>query len=867
MNKILHEERDSFFRRLKAARTARSIYETTAAIVIQATVRGHLVRKNWHTIQSTCLVVNSLRLRLRRQIAANTDVLIPKLSVYRNNYTDKRYISAVTIQSAFRYFVSRRLLHRKRVEAQVSATNRSIRRIQCCGRRYNAKKRVDVIRERKLVAVRLFAVLKIQNIVRRRISIVRVKKRRYMFRWLAARMIQGFYRHVISKRKAHYNRAGMDQRRRLRGALAMQQAARAYMSKLRTGRIRERKKYLATFRAATRIETVIRRFICHRRVSRLRALKHAKRKEESLKQQEEMNRKAAEENKALLEDSDIFHQARLGNATEVDDIFTGMMSDEPHEITEVDDFGDTILLISSSLGHMEIVRKCLMWGFDINFRNEMTNLSAVSLAAQNKHFDVVQYLLNPPLPKSSKTKKSSKELKPQSIIWSPDDVAIVLTSVACSSNVTLMSTLIEVLGQGALETKHTDTGETAFHAAFRSGCAEMVKLLLKYVNDDSFKAKDEAGKTLYHCACQSSLDILNMLVESDPVMMDAIMEGSKDETLFQYLKQKEDNGKSCLLIAALYGRGDILDYSKSLVNSNSTTADIDDSDVEIGWSPSDIDAAVKTAEHGHVSCIQFLIEAGYDPSWANDETGVSILMASCKAGQLEVIDSIMLTKSSFSEVDVDGRTPIHYACMCTTDNVLSYILSHGNAKDCGVSGMSLAVKDKAGQTPLFTAAQHGCDLSVDLLAQDGIAAAINTSANNGMTPLMVSAKEGKLDTLARLVVLEADVKIVDQSGHNVLWHLLNSKADKGSATRLSISSTGLELARAGCPIISTLTRGVNEWRERKEGISSNKIKREDMEVIELLAVDKNTTFMRSLARLLEPEVCWEAGMSSGQRFN
>lgn len=865
MNKILHAERAKFFQRLKAARVARSTYETTAAVVIQAAVRGYVVRKHMSRIYATCLTTNDWRLRLRRIVSANSDYIVPKLSAYRNTYKEKRFHSALAIQCAFRSFVSKRFLQRKRVESKLQSVSRGILRIQCCGRKYNAKKRVDVIRERKMIALRLRAVVRIQTVARKKLATNRMKRRRYMFQWLAARMIQGFYRYVYSKRTAQGKRAGMAQRRRQRGALAMQQAARAYMSRLRTGRIRDRKNYVRRFKAVTKIVSVVRSFLCRGRVAKIRVIKEKEREDAAQQLQEELARKAAEENRALLQDSDIFVQTREGNATEVDDIFTGLMSDEPHETTEVDDFGDTVLLIASSLGHMEIVRKCLIWGFDINFRNDMTGYSAVALAAQNKHFDVVQYLLNPPALKSTKGSAAAP-----SIVWSPDDVAVVLTAVAHhSKNVSLMSTLIETLGPGALSTKHADTGETSFHAAFRGGYVEMVNLLLKFAVEDVYETKDESGKTLYHCASESSVELLNLLKELDPSLspkqgesVEGGTEVSKDEALLKKLRQKEDNGKSCLLIAALYGQGEVLKLAKELESSDSTEDSEQDGEVEIGWSPADIEAAIKTAEKGEVSCIRFLIEAGFDPSWANDDTGKSIVMVSCQAGQLKVLDSIMMTGTSFAETDVNGRTPIHYACMCSTENVLSFLLSHGAANKCNINGMSLAIEDRNGLTPLHVAAEHGCNLSVDLLAQDGIAVAINKrSTAAGMTPLMTAAAKGKTEVLSRLMVLDADSKLLDNAGHNALWHLLQCKSDdKGTApSRLGVSSAGLELVRAGCPIISTHARSLEEWRTRKELIVAGKIKREDLEVIELLAVDKNTSFMRSLAKCLDPDSCWEAG--------
>jgi ankyrin repeat protein len=858
MNEILKAERDKFFKKLKAARLARSTFETVAAIVIQARVRGHLTRLNLERILYRNGLVKQYRQRLRETLNKTASLPIPTLAEYRQIYARKRFNAALKIQLMFRRYVSKRLLARKKEEEKQAILNSKIIKLQVAGRKYNAKKRVDNIRKRKFLVLSRLAAIKIQAAARRYFARRRVNRRRYLFRFLAARVIQCFYRAILGRRRSNDKRATALQRKQQRGAMALQQLARTYIARLRTDRIAKRKKFLRTFRAATKIQKIVRAFTARRRVKRLRQSKLEERKEKERALAEDLRRKESEEAAALLEGSDIFIQAMKGHVTAVEDIFLGLVTDEKHDVAEVDANGDTILMIAACNAHMDIVRKCILWGFDINFRNENTAASVVAAAAHHKRFDVVQYLLNPPTPEPTATNK--KPDKP-ALVWSSDDVAVVLTSVAAySNNVGLMTTLIDLLGASSVECRHAETGESALHAACRGGVLDMVRLVVKSGSSAAFLAKDESGKSPYHSAAEASVDVIKLLTELDPNLPSGIQ---REAAIRSILMEPEANGKNCKLIAAIHGQEAFFNYFDSLDAGEGGENPAEPG--EIGWSPLDIDSAISTAGQDKLMCIRYLIECGFDPSWANEDTGLTVLMESCRRGAVNVVGLLMQQQSvDFLQEDNTGRNSIHYCCMCTSDNMLSFVLSHEAATKCKLNGMVLASVDKKGYTPLHVAAEFGADLSVDLLAQDGIKVAIDmATTDEKLTPLMVAAKNYRIDTINRLVVLDANVKLTDANGRNVLWYLLQGAQQGGgnllATTRLAVSSCGLELVRAGCPVVSSKHRTVQEYRQLRADYVKGVINKDKLDNIELIALDKNTSFIRSIAKLVTPEVCWRVG--------
>eukprot|EP01041_Mallomonas_annulata_P004030 gene4030-8022_t len=531
-----------------------------------------------------------------------------------------------------------------------------------------------------------------------------------------------------------------------------------------------------------------------------------------------------EESLELLKEADIFIQAREGNTAAVGDIFNGLLTDEPQSVTDQDVNGDTVLTIAASTGNLELLRKCLMWGFDINHRNDGGD-NALILSVRGGHEEILNYILNPP------SLSDDEERSPNQILQSisNEDMGILFVSAAENGYTNIITTLD---AQGfEVNSKHPDTGMTSMHMACVKSDITLLRHLFKLKASNSIT--DEMGQTPLHKACQSTIDIVKELLDLS-LGTDVSMARRGKELLL-----KDGDGKDCLLLAALAGKTEIIKELKEMVAakeeiSTATTASIQDTDgtdavpvtdidgseatyrdqdgegvdvsaavttpvpetetetvIEIGWAPNDITSALHLSADGKTDCLLHILETGFDPSWAQEETSVTIAMVAALSNQIPVLDLLMNRSGGvhLDQVDAQGRSVLHYASLSPDGGrIISHILLHPKAAACRINEHSLAMRDKLGRSILYTGACSGGGIQFDLIASNGMHEALNLQDDMGMTPLMAAVKCMREMEVKYLLKLGADANIVDSNGKNALWHLfhrLDSAASGGKSGRSS----------------------------------------------------------------------------------
>ena len=406
---MLKAEKENFMNRLNKTRQSRLILETAAATFIQKQFRGHLLRRTLIDVVNRFRILKHCRDTIRNFLLEQNSDMILSLGKQRKEYSQKRYFHALIIQCAFRKYVSRKCIRRKRRDILVQKVLDSIITIQTWIRKTLATIKVKAARDRYISALRQKSALKLQSVYRSNRARRKVKKRRYLMRWVAARMIQNWYRITTSKTIARTLRDSWMMRKRYRGALGVQRITRGFVARRRVLRIKLRRVFLLLFRRVASIQRLIRGFVARKQVMKLRLLKkenpidkipdnnknNTNSKEENKGPQQRESKILDAETLALLKEVDIFEQAKLGNTRAVTDIFKGHITDEKHTVTETDMNGDTVLTIAASKGYLDLLRKCLQWGFNINHRNEDSE-NALILAVKGGHTEVVSYILNPP---------------------------------------------------------------------------------------------------------------------------------------------------------------------------------------------------------------------------------------------------------------------------------------------------------------------------------------------------------------------------------------------------------------------------------------------------------------------------------------
>ena len=228
-NDTLKLEKKAFMSKLMASRFIRGTIENLAVTFIQKSYRGHLTRLHMHEIALACGRRKIIRQRIRAYLRDHLglgDALVLTYGEHRFHYKTRLYRAALVIQCAYRMFISRktlavqrRVIGMRRRLAAILRMQRYIRKIIACSR--VAKKRVAITNVYKSNSV-----CKIQQMVRKFIACRRVHRRRVHLRWVAARMIQCWFRVHRARAYVAIVRHRLTFVRTFNGALAMQKIVR-----------------------------------------------------------------------------------------------------------------------------------------------------------------------------------------------------------------------------------------------------------------------------------------------------------------------------------------------------------------------------------------------------------------------------------------------------------------------------------------------------------------------------------------------------------------------------------------------------------------------------------------------------------------
>jgi ankyrin repeat protein len=803
MNRLLLSEKKNFMAKLNISRFLRTKVENDAAVKLQSVYRGHYTRISMLDIEQNSLVNRKIRSNIRSYLANRFKMKL-SLASYRLTRVVIRNKSAALIQCLFMRYLSRKCLRRRRHEHRLARRLWGAIAIQAVVRGASARARVKLLVERIRMVVATKSALRVQTVYRGMLARRKVCRRRIKLRLLASRAIQNWFRAKYSRQMAAHIKQMMYIKNSNHGALLMQGAVRQFVARRRVDRIRLRRLHKVVFKCVTAIQTLVRKFLGKITVKKRRELFVLSQAEivtqaaRSLAKDEEARIEI--ETKTLLESVDLFLQARAGRTSEVEDIFKGLVSTDSHTNTDVDPTsGDTLLTIAATVGNTDLLRKCLLWGFEINHRND-EGLSALLLAVKHNHYPAMQYLLTPPVAAEGETVGISAMLDP----FSADDMGyLIVTATAnagAAGDLGMLTALLEIEGMD-VNAKQVSTGQTALHAACETGNLDAFRLLMKY--KASLDVTDEQGQGVLHKASGSSLKIAQLILGLDPSFNTYMSEMARTVSILAV----DGDGKDCVLLAALAGQTELLDLYDSIVKASvsagsrpvsksgkkpsfsalSGTGSFKLSSAEdIGWTPNDVVRALRLVEGANLLCVQRIMQIGFDPNWPEEGTGTTMAIAACRCGDVDMADLLMVAGADFAAADDQGRTAMHFASVCNgaasarddthASSVVVHLLTHNNATACNMSAKALAVSDAKGETPLHWAAREGVCLEVDLLARSSIFEALSIRNAEGMTPLLLACSHARDKLIHAYIRLGADVHAVDAQERGCLWHLFHPHA-------------------------------------------------------------------------------------------
>ncbi|XP_067661926.1 ankyrin repeat domain-containing protein 50-like [Haliotis asinina] len=400
----------------------------------------------------------------------------------------------------------------------------------------------------------------------------------------------------------------------------------------------------------------------------------------------------------------------------------------------VDRFGINILHSACLGGDVEVVKYVLSQNtLDIDSR-EQCGRTAVMLAAENGHKDVVELLVD---------KGADLSLV--------DETADNVLHCACRGGDA--GVVKYILSKNRVDIDRRGLHElTPIMMARRCKHKEVVELLLSKRADGSLRYYNHINMLLSACK-KRDMEVVKFILSQNivdvdsrgprkktPVMLAALY-GYKEvvELLVEKganLSLVNDRGRNILHVACLKGRLEVLMYILSL-----STVDINSRDVRQKT------PVMTAAESGQKEVVELLVERGANLSLVCDR-GRNILHLACSRGHMEVVKYIL----SQNIVDINSRVGSK-----KTSAMIAGEYGYKDVVELLVdNGADLSLVCDNGINILHLACSKGClEVVRYVISQDIVD--INGGGIENMTPVMMAAKSGHKEVVQFLVSRGADV--------------------------------------------------------------------------------------------------------------
>ncbi|XP_061614963.1 ankyrin repeat and SAM domain-containing protein 6-like [Phyllopteryx taeniolatus] len=162
----------------------------------------------------------------------------------------------------------------------------------------------------------------------------------------------------------------------------------------------------------------------------------------------------------------------------------------------------------------------------------------------------------------------------------------------------------------------------------------------------------------------------------------------------------------------------------------------------------DVTALMVASQHGHEATVRLLLEWGADVSFAQKTTGWGPLMVAALSGKVAVAQQLVERGADPDRVNVLSKTAFELAMQLQQREIKAYLDS--------ITTVRPQTDDERRRPDVFSALKLGnSQLVKEILEEDPTQ--VNSSNQEGATPLMMAAVSGQLEVVQRMVEKKADI--------------------------------------------------------------------------------------------------------------
>ena len=469
---------------------------------------------------------------------------------------------------------------------------------------------------------------------------------------------------------------------------------------------------------------------------------------------------------------------------------SSVLSIDPIERAKTAFWNSTMMHAAASGGHTAVIRALLKRYASFREVNGV-NLTAIQLAAQNGHLDVVQLLYNSGAHADHLCLQHAAHAGHTDVVKFLMKIGILDTCMRCDGTFYWLGNKVRYQAGHGYNFKGSDgyiladdnyriKCQSALHLAVAEKHTEVVKLLLSG-EDKTIHCKDFTGRTPLHEAIrQNHVEISELLIRSGARVSQKCMR-------FQNLSSVCNNSEKCNQLRTFLNKRELEEYERDLCHCGTTPfllaarygyIEVASLLLRYGAKCDDKDCQGATvlhiaACHGHYDLIRWLISQRTSLHLNMKSKNLSTPLHSsaiCKINR--DIKPLLDMGANIYETDENGMTPLHYTVINAyeADSIVLFrrVIVNGSlfTTVLGSKGDITVTRDSDviyRTLPL----NFQCSKLIDIIESSNNSY-INAMDINGRTALHLAAKNGEECCVIRLLEKRAKADLYDLQGKTPL---------------------------------------------------------------------------------------------------